>query len=76
MRFFFEYDIMSDNTVLSTVPLGVEGSVLRQQHMIAASEGIKSAAEQKRLMKALMQHMWDFQCLRADPDYSDDDEIQ
>jgi hypothetical protein len=37
--------------------------------MIAASEGIKSAAEQKRLMEALM---WDVLGLGADADDSDD----
>jgi hypothetical protein len=50
------YDVISENTDLTTVSLGVEGSLLLQQHMIAASEGIKSAAEQKRLMEALMRH--------------------
>jgi Plant transposon protein len=67
------YDIMSDNTDLTTVPLGVEGTSLRQQHMISASEGIKSAAEQKRLMQALMQHMWDIRVLSAGVDVSNDD---
>jgi hypothetical protein len=44
--------------------------------MIAASEGIKSAAEQERLMKALMQHMRDVRGLSADTNYIDDDEIK
>jgi hypothetical protein len=66
------YDAISESTDLTTVSLGVEGSLLRQQHMIAASEGIKSAAEQKRLMEALMRHMWDVLGLGADADDSDD----
>jgi Plant transposon protein len=60
------YDAISENTDLTTVYLGVEGSFLRKQHMIAASEGIKSAAEQKRLLEVLMRHMWDILGLGAD----------
>jgi hypothetical protein len=40
--------------------------------MTATSEGIKSAAEQKHLMEALMRHMWDVLGLGADADDSDD----
>jgi hypothetical protein len=66
--FSSKYDITSDKTDLSIVPLGVEGSYLRQQHMISASEGIKSSAEQKRLMEALKRHMWDVRGLSEDAD--------
>jgi Plant transposon protein len=66
------YDVISENTDLTTVSLGVEESLLRQQHIIAASEGIKSTAEQKRLMEALMRHMRVVLGLGADADDSDD----
>jgi hypothetical protein len=69
--FSSKYDITSDKTYLSIVPLGVEGSYLRQQHMISASEGIKSSAEQKRLMEALKRHMWDVRGLIEDADERD-----
>jgi hypothetical protein len=69
--FSSKYDITSDKTDLSIVPLGVEGSYLLQQHMISASEGIKSSAEQKRLMKALMRHMWVVRGLSEDADERD-----
>jgi Plant transposon protein len=62
------YDVVSENTDLTTVSLGVEGSFLRQQHMIAASEGINCAAEQKRLMEALMRQVWDVLGLGTDAD--------
>jgi hypothetical protein len=67
------YDVISENTDLTTLSLRVEGSLLRQQHMIAASEGIKPAAEQKRMMEALMRHMWDV--LGLDPDADDSDDV-
>jgi hypothetical protein len=62
---------MSVKTDLSIVPLGVEGYFLLQQHMISASEGIKLSAEQKRLMKALMRHMWDVRGFSEDADDRD-----
>eukprot|EP00173_Palmaria_palmata_P000895 Plantae.Rhodophyta-Palmaria_palmata.ctg14594.p1 GENE.Plantae.Rhodophyta-Palmaria_palmata.ctg14594~~Plantae.Rhodophyta-Palmaria_palmata.ctg14594.p1 ORF type:complete len:146 (+),score=19.96 Plantae.Rhodophyta-Palmaria_palmata.ctg14594:386-823(+) len=52
------YNAATDATDLDPVKASAEDVDLRLHQMMAASTGLKSASEHKRLVKALVEHIW------------------